>query len=1035
MAALHTQEPAPRHLRVFLASPGDVAEERKLALSILQHLPRDPLLRGKITLEAVAWEQDGGVPLSAWVSPQDAVKKHLPLPCQCHIVIVILWSRMGTPLPMEEGVKPDGSPYWSGTEWEYLNAKYGETTGGKPELLVYRRTEEPKLSPKDPEIMDKLGQWQKVEAFVASIKPGGINDYANPEDFKDKLANQLKFTINAWLTGASDIARQNPRAKQNPPSPDHSATLRQYLGFVEDKHQYLNFKGLGIADRVPLKLPLLDLYVPLKARLELPPGEKADERRWTLAGRGNNVETPDAHGLRLGEPQPVLDLLRQQDGLVILGDPGAGKTTFLKYLALQMARVSGAAIGLGERLPLLVPLSGYANELERGDLRLDDYIAGHFLKSGGDWPLKELLADALGRGAGLVLLDGLDEVADLALRHLVVERVVDYYLAHRQGGNKFVITSRIIGYREVRPAAPGLAECTLVDFNEEEIAEFVGRWTLALETQAQGGGKLAVEDAQRERTGLLDAVRHNPGVRQLAANPLLLTILALMKRQGVSLPERRVELYETYVKTLLSSWNRVRGLGRPPSRDLDPVQTVKVLAPLALWMHEVNPGVGLVKREDLRRELEKLYRERGEADAETCARRFLADVRHHSGLLLERGPDEYGFIHLTFEEYLAAAAIALRHQGDAAAIAKELAGHVGEAPWHEIIRLTVGYVGLVQQMDRVAGGIVQALAAEQPGPPGEAVVLAGEAVVDACEAGVDADNRARVRDALVVTMRGTEIPGKLRRRAGWLLGRLGWQPEGLDQFVEVPPGKFLYGDDRQVREIPYRNWIAQFPVTNRQFARFVEAGGYRKREFWTLTGWRWLEKNNIRQPAYWEDSELNNPIFPVVGVSWHEAVAYARWLDGVLAGQSLMVAGKRMDKPQGHFVRLPAEQEWERAARGVDGREYPWEGGFVPAYANIADEDWNSVTGGTTAVCAYPQGVSPTGAWDMAGNAWEWCLQKYSQPEDSDLEGDDSRVLRGGSWLDLPHLARCASRGSGVPGPRSGSVGFRLVCASPIAGL
>ena len=102
-------------------------------------------------------------------------------------------------------------------------------------------------------------------------------------------------------------------------------------------------------------------------------------------------------------------------------------------------------------------------------------------------------------------------------------------------------------------------------------------------------------------------MRANPSVRRLAANPLLLTILALMKRQGVTLPERRVELYEQYVRTLLSSWNRARGLGRPPARDLDVVQTVRVLAPLALWMHETSPGVGLVKRGEMRRKLGQIY--------------------------------------------------------------------------------------------------------------------------------------------------------------------------------------------------------------------------------------------------------------------------------------------------------------------------------------------------------------------------------------------------------------------------------------------
>ena len=448
---------------------------------------------------------------------------------------------------------------------------------------------------------------------------------------------------------------------------------------------------------------------------------------------------------RLSEPRPVLELLQQRDGLVILGDPGAGKTTFLKYLTLKLTRGESAELGLGERLPILAPLSGYANALEKkGDIRLDDFIAGYFHDIGADLPLKELLTDALERGAALVLLDGLDEVQDESLRHLVVERVVDFYTWRRKAGNKFVITSRIIGYREVRPVATGLAECTLVDFDDEEIKTFVDRWTQALEKQAQGDTRLALADAERERRELLEAVERNAGVRQLAANPLLLTILALMKRQGVTLPERRVELYDQYVKTLLSTWNRARGLGRPPSRDLDPVQTVKILAPLALWMHETNPGVGLVKQADLCRRLKTVYAQRGESDPERCAQQFLDDMRKHAGLLLERGPREYGFIHLTFEEYLAAVAIALQGQGKVDAIVTVLAAHVGEPAWHEIGLLTVGYLGLIQQLDTVAGGVVETLVSQQPGPAGAAVVLAGEATIDAGAVGVPPTSRERV---------------------------------------------------------------------------------------------------------------------------------------------------------------------------------------------------------------------------------------------------------------------------------------------------
>jgi len=321
------------------------------------------------------------------------------------------------------------------------------------------------------------------------------------------------------------------------------AATESYLHYLLDRYRFLNLKGMGVSDRVPLRLPLLDLYVPLKARLTLPEGETW-QRGLKLAGRRLTEEEQEALTGRLGKAQPVLDLLHRHAGLIILGDPGAGKTTFVKVLALSLALGQGESLALNHRLPVLVPLSAYANALAEQDaLRLDAFIADYLHAIGADLPIAALVAEALANGTALILLDGLDEVKTPAQRHTVVERVVDFYTFHRRAGNKFVLTSRIVGYREARPTAgPGLAECTLVDFEEDEITDFVTRWTRALEQQAQGDTAVAQADAARERQELLAAIAHNPGVRRLAANPLLLTILALMKRQGVILPERRVEL-------------------------------------------------------------------------------------------------------------------------------------------------------------------------------------------------------------------------------------------------------------------------------------------------------------------------------------------------------------------------------------------------------------------------------------------------------------------------------------------------------------
>lgn len=811
-------------------------------------------------------------------------------------------------------------------------------------------------------------------------------------------------------------------------------TLREataaYLAYLTDRHYYLSLKGMGVADRVPLRLKLLDLYVPLKARMELPEGDTW-KRDLSLAGR--DITDHEQEVLHFGEPVPLLDVLRKHSGMIVLGDPGAGKTTFVKYLALRLAHGQGQKIGLDDYLPILLPLAAFANALQSRDIPLDDFIAEYFEGIGADLPVSDMLSEALKAGRTLILLDGLDEVRDLNMRNTVVERVMDFYAFHRRQGNKFVLTSRVVGYRAVRPSAEDLVECTIVDFEDDEIEEFITHWTTALEKQAQGNTAIANADAETERRELSDAINHNPGVRQLASTPLLLTILALMKRQGVSLPERRVQLYDQYVNTLLSTWNRARSLsGRAPGRDIDEIQTVRILAPLALWMHEISPGVGLVGREDMRRKLEELFLERGDSSPHQAARQFMQDVREHAALLLERGPGEYGFIHLTFEEYLAAVALALLGQGNSQPIIDTLSRHVGEQAWREVTLLTIGYLGIRQQLPKIAGEVVVALVEGKPGPSGEAVILAGDAVLDTWPGGVPPASKDRVISALNETMQDGSIRPELRRHAGLLLGRLGWRPGDLDRFVEVPAGEYQAGVKKEAREIAYMYFMARYPVTNIQYARFVKEDGYQVREYWSDLGWEWrtgkydsrtlqdverdwlehrpLAKRNV--PYYWHNIELSNPIVPVVGVCFFEAEAYCNWL-----------AKKIVAVPEGYVIRLPRDDEWERASRGTDGREYPWGEGFDKSAANTWDsEATGSGLGGTTAVCTFPQGVSPEGAWDMSGNVWEWTRTWYD-------EDRKYRIVRGGSWIGYQWFARSSFCNWSIPLWFKDDLGFRIVIA------
>lgn len=214
-------------IRIFLASPGDVNEERAVALEVLDMLEYDPLFKrngaGGVSIHAVAWDKPGGdTPMRAAMTPQTAIKQGLPRPSQCDIAIVLFWGRMGTPLPHPEYQKDDGSPYLSGTEWEYLDAVSGERTHGKPITLIYRRTEDPRIDMKD---RKAVAQYHTVLEFFDRFRDpetgallGGVNEYTDPEDLRLKLVNHLRVIIDSILIGSGTAAPIHTPAAASTPS-------------------------------------------------------------------------------------------------------------------------------------------------------------------------------------------------------------------------------------------------------------------------------------------------------------------------------------------------------------------------------------------------------------------------------------------------------------------------------------------------------------------------------------------------------------------------------------------------------------------------------------------------------------------------------------------------------------------------------------------------------------------------------------------------------------------------------------------------
>jgi formylglycine-generating enzyme required for sulfatase activity len=338
-----------------------------------------------------------------------------------------------------------------------------------------------------------------------------------------------------------------------------------------------------------------------------------------------------------------------------------------------------------------------------------------------------------------------------------------------------------------------------------------------------------------------------------------------------------------------------------------------------------------------------------------------------------------------------------------------------------------------------------------------------EIVVDALERFVEAEPEesrrpARRREAGRQLVSILEDPGratKQRLSAGEALARAGdprfdpqrWNlpDDSLLGFMPVEAGPFLMGSDPKQDEDALNEeqpqhevhlpsyYIARYPTTVAQFRAFIEASGH--------------------QPGD-PDSLRGADNHPVVLVSWHDAIAYCRWLDQALKGvapgiASEMAQGAAADPARAFWrsladgeltVTLPSEAEWEKAARGTDGRIYPWGNEFDPDKANTGETG----LGRTSPVGCFPGGVSPYGLLDMSGNAWEWTRSLWGEADEPEfrypyhfddgrenLEAseDGRRVVRGGGFDIDRHFARCAFRGWLFPRRRVISLGFRVVLA------
>ncbi|HEX6902302.1 MAG TPA: SUMF1/EgtB/PvdO family nonheme iron enzyme [Thermoanaerobaculia bacterium] len=730
----------------------------------------------------------------------------------------------------------------------------------------------------------------------------------------------------------------------------------------------------------------------------------------------------------------ALERLNRHDRLVLLGDPGSGKTTFANFTALCMAgeMLGLAGIGLsllrsplpsegawrqkkekpqpwdhGALLPVRVILRDFAarglpSPGEKGNAR---HLWGFLEKEledcglGGWFPF--LQERVLSQGA-LLLLDGLDEVPEAEARREQIQQVIQDFVSSL-GDCRVLLTSRTYAYRNQDWRLSRFAEAVLAPFSDGQIRWFIDRWY----SHMAAPDRLKPEDARGRAELLKRAIFSSERLKGLARRPLLLTLTAsLHSWRGGNLPERREELYANAVDLLLEVWEQQRMVfdqqGNPIHQQslaqfLD-VGKDKVLSALQALAYEVHSsqapeevGTADIAEGGLVSALMHLSRN------PVNPALLVEYLRDRAGLLEARGVRIYTFPHRTFQEYLAACHLTGETFPDTIA----QLGREDPSRWREAVLLAGaksarGTISSVWQL-------AEALCWREPGDPENTLDdawgahLASQVIAESADlAQVSPPNQPkleRLRRWLIYLMRESSLPALERALAGRTLAVLvDPRPEVMTvdsmELCTVPACPFLMGDEKRYTDLPYDFQIGRYPVTVAQFREYVEAIGSEFEYFY------WMGSSNE----------------PTVAVTWEEAMVFCRWLTERWRGSGRL--------PEGWHVTLPSEEEWEKAARGTDGWDYPWGTEADPERVNYD----KAGIGRVSAVGCFSQGKSPSGSEDMSGNVWEWTRSPWGSEDKSQL----LRVVRGGSFFDGSRNVRCAARIGRVPSLRLAVIGFRV---------
>lgn len=1045
-----------RKVRILIASPSDVENEREYALEVVRDWNTRNSDERELVLDAVLWESHSAPEAGDRI--QGILNKQIVDTCDG--VIGVFWTRIGTDTGMA-----------SGGAVEEIKRLEGM---GKPVMLYFSLD-------KLPHDVD-IDQLQKVRAFKAERQCKGdlLGEYEDPNDFRKQLTHHLGIQVRRWFLGEKEADTDTQSDPNNYQLEQrYQSTLKEELGKI---------RLLGSPDIDGVQVKLDDTFVPLRISHMWRAEKRFDKTQHSVKQEETHCHTPD------GLMQKVFPKYRT---LLVIGDPGSGKTTLMKYYAMCCLENKPERL-FGDNKSTRVfylPLRELSLDEQEQYYALHVQLAlwakkhAHSIE---EKVFENWLCDTKFRN--LVLLDGLDEISDLEKRKRVcgwIDRACNGFTS-----TFFVVTSRFTGYRKtdgVELTADHI-RADVMDFTPEQQKEFLLKWfTAALQRELcpvhmanEEWLKSQKKKADERTRKIVEYLQRpeNKGMRELAAVPMMLQIMAILFKERDFLPGTRVDLYNATLNYLLEF--------RDQRRNLKPLLSAKnarlVLAPVSLWMQETLKADDIA-RDAMHSEMQKLLKT---LDNPPVPENFCRNLVDRAGLLAEYGDDDYLFRHKTFREYLAGTQLIkkiLRTSGHV----DTLVQHFGDDWWNEPLIFFMGQADeemfdlfmeklfdspMSEELSPKQLALLKILIEEAPQKKIDALsmkLLNSNTTTNSQRYIIDCLKAIRKTDALKVlrnfqkqdlaknqdiknrtedvigsllmvlldeSERGALIRDKIKNAKYPLKDRpVSFRNpfEHNAQYILIRKGKYVYSATENDVAVDDGLYVAKYQVTNRQYRSFIDFLAEKPTENNTNLSLKAYQEalHDLAQSrdgsvkglseylkqesdlvklfgSRYDNKWFNKDDQPVVMASWYAARSYCLWLS--------MLAGDVM------VYRLPDENEWEWAAGGkrdrVEGvlkvRKYPW-GDKPEPTAKFAN--YNSNENLTTPVGSYPDGATPEGLYDMAGNVWEW-MENWSDNRHK------YKALRGGSWDNISEDLRCSSRYLAYPVSRGNLIGFRVVRSS-----